>query len=31
MLCDLEESDSHLARYSARMSSADTVVAVPDL
>ncbi len=28
---DLKESDIHLALYSARMSSADTVAAVPDL
>ncbi len=28
---DLEESRSHLPRYSARISSADTVATVPDL
>jgi len=28
---DLKESRSHLSRYSARISSADTVAAVPDL
>jgi hypothetical protein len=27
---DLEKPDSHLARYSARTSSADTVSAAPD-
>lgn len=30
-LRDMKEADSHLARYSARTSSADTVAASPDL